>query len=347
MRASTLVWLLSACGSVTAPHKDDAATCVPETDTAFCTRLQKTCDSFTGMDNCNQPRTASCGTCSDTMPICTANVCVAPVCGTAFVGTAGTVVAGVNITGKQSALLGASENGGTVLYLEATTTCVTSGSSVVIGDEAVAGTPPYSLQTIGALAALAGFVRSEETMTLTADGLSIIGVGTDNRSFLISTRSAVGQIDFTTAGAGPFTTLNGAVPASPATVSWPVISHDKLEFTFRVVGATDTTMNGVYDSVRATTNDPFPAATKLTGAVQTFDAITGLSSDRMSAFVTMGFGTKILTRTSLTDAFAAPAMSTPPGAAYRVVPIEGCASLIGTCEPGGCSAETICTWAKQ
>jgi hypothetical protein len=321
--------------------------CTAETDMQFCARLAKSCDSFSGMDNCNQPRTANCGTCSGTTPACNANVCVPPQCGTSFASTAGEAVADVNVPGKQSALLGASESGGSVLYLGATSLCVNSGASLIIADEAVAGAPPYALQTIGTLASLAGFQRTEETMTLTADGLTIIGVGSGARSFLTSTRTAVGLTDFSTAEVGPFAFVNAAIPSSPATVSWPVLSHDGLEFTFRAGGASDATMNGIYDSVRAATSTAFPAATKLTGAVQTFDALTGLSSDRLTAFVTVSFGTKILTRASLSDAFSAPAISTPPFQAFRVVPIERCTALIGTSEPGGCPGEAISTWAKM
>jgi len=346
-----LIWIClgaTACGSVSG-GPDAPAACTPETDLQFCTRLAKTCEAFSGMDNCNQPRAASCGTCSGATPVCNANVCAAPACGTSFAGTAGTPVAGVNIVGKQSALLGASESGGSVLYLEATTTCVSGGASVVIADEAVAGTPPYVLQTIDTLASLAGFQRTEETMTLTASGLEVIGVGTGGRRLLASTRTAVGMIDFSAAAVGPFAFVNASIPPSPASLSWPVISRDGLELTFTVAGATDTMLNGIYDSVRATTNTTFPAATRVTGAVQTFAAITGLSSDRMTAFVTMGFasGTEILTRASLSDAFVVPPTSMPPFQAIRIVPIEGCARLIGTSQPGGCQNEAISTWAKM
>jgi hypothetical protein len=338
-----------ACGSISGskPQNDAAPMCRPETDMEFCTRLTKNCDSVLGMDNCNQPRTANCGTCSGATPACNANVCAPPECGTSFTSTAGTAVTGVNIMGKQSALLGASESGGSILYLEATSTCVGGGSSLIIADEGVAGTPPYVLQTIGTLASLAGFLHVEEAMTLTADGLTIIGVGTGARSFLTSTRTAVGMIDFSTATVGPFAFINAAIPPSPATVGLPVLSHDGLEFTFLVVSATDTTMNGIYDSVRATTTAAFPAAAKLTGVVQTFDGISGLSSDRLTAFVGKNFSTQILTRTSLTDAFAVPPMSTPPFQAARIVPIKGCATLIGTSEPGNCQAEAISTWTKM
>src|SRR5512140_447356 len=107
MRILHWIWLgAAACGSVSDNKPKDAPpACTPETDTEFCTRLAKTCDSFSGTDNCNQPRTASCGTCSGATPVCSANVCVAPECGTSFTGTAGTPVAGLNTAGKQSALL--------------------------------------------------------------------------------------------------------------------------------------------------------------------------------------------------------------------------------------------------
>src|SRR5947207_6568179 len=143
MRAS--IWILlgvGACGSV-GSKANDAPVCTAETDMQFCARLAKSCDPFSGMDNCNQPRTANCGTCSGATPVCNANVCGPPQCGTSFASTAGKAVAGLNVAGKQSALLGASESGGSVLYLGATTTCVGGGASLVIADEATAGTPPY------------------------------------------------------------------------------------------------------------------------------------------------------------------------------------------------------------
>ncbi len=37
--------------------------CTPETESAFCTRNNKNCGSFTGTDNCGIQRTVNCGTC--------------------------------------------------------------------------------------------------------------------------------------------------------------------------------------------------------------------------------------------------------------------------------------------
>jgi hypothetical protein len=259
----------------------------------------------------------------------------------------GTAVPGLTMAGKQSALLGASSTGQSVLYLQATTTCVTTGpASLTIADEAVAGTPPYVLQSLDAVANLGGFAKGEETMTLTADGLTVIGVATGGLSFLASKRSAVGATDFSLAAAGDFAAINAAVPAAPASLSWPLLSGDGLAFYYRVAGASDTTANGIYEALRASTTAPFAAATLMPGDVQTFESISGISSDRMTVFVTKTFATQLLTRDSLAQPFTTPTMSTPPGQAFRVVPIAGC-TLIGTSEPGGCQNEAISTWANQ
>ncbi|GEM_PF-5628387 len=51
--------------------------CIPETNNAFCTRLQKTCGTVTANDNCGASRTVtSCGTCST--GTCTNNNCLLP-----------------------------------------------------------------------------------------------------------------------------------------------------------------------------------------------------------------------------------------------------------------------------
>jgi hypothetical protein len=347
MRYLALVWVFG-CGSVSAPQKQDAPPmCVPETDPAFCMRIGKTCEMVSDTDNCGQARSASCGVCSGSTSACVANVCTAPVCGNTFMAAPGTPITSLNTAGKQSALLGASKSGQSVLYLQATGQCVTNGpQTLTIADEAVAGSPPYVTHTLAGVANLNGFTQAEETMTLTADGLTIIGVGTGSHSFLSSTRSAVAMTDFSLAASGDFAMVNAGLPSAPATVSWPYMTSDGLAFYFQVGGATVVAMNGIYESVRASTSVAFPAATRMPMTVQGFESITGMSSDRMTAFMGMSFGTKLLTRNSLSQPFAAPATSTPPGNAWRVVPIAGC-TAIGTCEPGGCQNEGICTWANQ
>jgi len=52
------------------------SSCVPETNTAFCTRLGKNCGSVTANDNCGDSRTvASCGTCTLPETCSASNVC--------------------------------------------------------------------------------------------------------------------------------------------------------------------------------------------------------------------------------------------------------------------------------
>ncbi len=322
------------------------AGCTPETDAAFCTSQGKTCDSFTGVDNCGQTRTANCGTCSGSTPACVGNVCVAPQCSNSFSAT-GTALPTVNVAGKQSALLGASSDGTSLLYLQATFSCVGSGANLIIADESVPGSGVYTNQDITANANLASFSKGEETMTLGGLGLEIIGVITGGNGWRTSSRSAVGQTDFSAPTEGGFATLNTTVPTG-GTLSWPVLSSDRLAFYFRVNGATNSAQNGIYESVRSAATDQFPAATLMPSLVQTYGAVSGMSTDRLTAFMaTNSFGTAILTRDSLSQPFSTPATSSPPGQAFRIIPISNCATLVGTCEPGGCAAETICEWAAQ
>ncbi|MEO6777264.1 MAG: hypothetical protein ABI467_30330 [Kofleriaceae bacterium] len=214
-----------------------------------------------------------------------------------------------------------------------------------MADEAVANTPPYVPHPLSAVANLNALSKAEETLVLAPDGLTIIGAAMDGRTFLAAKRSAIGTTDFSAAAAGDFATVNTGIPAAPASVQWPLLSADGLAFYYHVAGASDTTMNGEYEALRASTALPFPVGTKMPAAVQAFGGISGMSSDRMTAFMVNGFGTQLLTRTSLGQPFSMPATSTAPGMAYRVTPISGC-TAIGTCEPGGCQNEAVCTWTN-
>jgi hypothetical protein len=343
-----LIMGLVGCGSVEAPnHIVDArpgdTACVPETDTAFCTRVAKTCDTVSDTDNCGQPRSTDCGACSGTN-VCISNVCKPPVCGSTFQGVPGTTVASV-LVGRQTALCGASTSGQSILYLQTVQNSTCGNFILTIADEAVAGTLPYVPHPLVQAPNLGGLSKVEETLVLAPDGLTIIGAATDGRTFLESKRSAIGMTDFSLAAAGDFATLDAGIPPAPASLHWPVLSADGLAFYYHVVGATDTTLNGEYEALRASTAMPFPVGTLMPAAVQPFDGITGMSSDRMTAFVTMGFSTRLMTRTSLSQPFTL-STGTPPGAAYRVMPIAGC-TAIGTCEPGGCQNEAVCTWTNN
>lgn len=318
--------------------------CVPETDSAFCQRLGKSCEPVSAPDNCGLPRTANCGSCGGVTPACVANVCRAPVCGTSFMPNGSDVVS-ANISGRQDALLGVSANGGSVLYLQATSNCVGNGARLFIGDDA-SGALNFVSQDLSAVPALASFVKAEETMTLTGDGLTIIGV-TTTQQFASTTRSAAGKTDFPAPAHAMFDTLNGTLPAG-GTLSWPLVSADLLAFYFRVDNASNANANGVYETVRSATSVPFPAATRMPPVVQGFQAISGMSSDRMTAFMaTFTYGNGVLVRNSVLSPFAAPSGAVSlPATAWRIMPFAGCARLLGTYEPGGCPNETMRVWSR-
>jgi hypothetical protein len=64
------------------------ASCVPESDTAFCARLAKTCGSVTANDNCKQSRTVdSCGTCATSLSCSSTNTCTWSIAAGAWSGT--------------------------------------------------------------------------------------------------------------------------------------------------------------------------------------------------------------------------------------------------------------------
>lgn len=325
----------------------DLALCTPESDVAFCARLHKSCETVSDSDNCGHARSADCGTCSGAKSACLANVCVAPACASSF-SASGTAVSSVSVTGTQEALLGASASGDSLLYLRApANACVGANATLLLlADPIAPGVGQYTSRDLTSLPSLAGFARTEETMTLTADGLGIVGATSGVPEFQISTRSAVGATDFGTAVAGPFAQINAALPTA-TWIGWPVLSTDGLAFYYHVTGAGDSSLDGNYESVRSSTSVPFPPGALLPSLVQTWDGVSGISPDRLTLFVTKSFGTALLTRSSLSQPFATPLAGSPPGSAYRVVPIAGCDTLIGTCEPGGCVNEDICVWTAQ
>ena len=70
-----------ACGTCASPNTcggggiPDVCGCAKETDATMCSRLGKSCGSYTGADNCNSTRTVNCGSCSYGY-YCSSNKCV-------------------------------------------------------------------------------------------------------------------------------------------------------------------------------------------------------------------------------------------------------------------------------
>jgi hypothetical protein len=275
-------------------------------------------------------------------------MCPPPVCGNSFAAK-GTIITGVN-NGKQAVLLGVSADGSSLLYEQSTTANNCDDSNLVIADKM---NGKYSLQSIRALSALAIFDNTgEQSLTLSSDGLTLLGRAMDQHTLYASTRSSTGKIDFGPATAIPFATLNAEMPANTH-LHFPLLSPDGLGFTFTVYGAADPSKNGFYEASRAKVSDPFSSAKLLPGVIQSYidgvggSGISGMSTDRLTAFFALSsFSTTILVRSSVSQPFVEATPQWAPGG-WRMVPLADCSALIGTCEPGGCGNESICLFQKM
>ncbi len=176
---------------------------------------------------------------------------------------------------------------------------------------------------------------AERTLALSPDGLTVIGVTADRLQFAAATRSGVGAIDFVAADSTPFAAL---AAGDGQTLLDPVLSSDGLAFYF-TLGDANPDVAGVYESVRSSVADPFPAATRMPAAVQQAGIVTGLSSDRLFLFLEKDFAMSGLRRDSLEAPFDIPVSGLP---GFRGRPTADCAALIGSCTSAGCGGEDIC-----
>jgi hypothetical protein len=341
----TLMLFITACGDI-APtsHQDGGArdsgtSCVAETDPAFCTRVGATCEAATADDNCGVQRTAACGTCGGA-DACVANTCKAPVC-SGFSFPNRTLVTALNDSMQQDAVVGVSSTGTTVLAQRSA--CGGAFQTLLADSNGVTLVPA----DISANSALAGMLLSEEgTLALGADGLTIIGTSSDGTKFLSSSRTAVGTTTFATATGGDFAAL--AVTA-PDRIDSPAISADGLAFYYRITGDANTTVNGIYETVRHTKTEPFPAGTQMPALVNQYQAVTAISSDRMTLFLaTNAFTEVVLTRKSVTTPFANPNTPAPPPTVpgFRTRPLGDCQSVIATYTVSGCTGEENAVYTK-
>ncbi len=297
------------------------------------------------LDGCAGPSGAKRPGCAGVGVIKAAKPTAAFVCGETY--GRGRVVSGVSDSGVQEALLGASASGATLLYLRGPShACVGGpgyGTALLVADRVDDSGSAYTITDVTGLPAFARFTRREATMTVSPDGTGVIGAATSGDGFLVSIRSGSDGTDFGTPSAGPFATINAALP-KPAWVGWPVLSADGLAFYYKIQDSGDSARDGIYESVRGSTSAAFPAGTRMPELVQKWGSVTGVAPDHLTLYVTRDFGTWQLTRASTSEPFAEHATGVSPTSAYRVSPVGGC-RLIGTCEPGGCWREDICVWS--
>lgn len=340
--------VLAACGSVEhTNHLPDGggsgsgSGCVAETDAELCAHAGATCEELTAADNCGVMRTAACGVCGGT-DACVANVCKAPLC-TSLSYPNESVVTSISQPAVQDAVLAISTDGKTVLT-QRSVGAACGAFEVIIADSNGTMLVPQDIASNPMLQGM--LITQEGTLTLTPDGLTIIGTSTDGRSFLSSKRAAFGGTMFAAATGTDFANL---AVSEGKRIDSPVISADGLDFYYRVSGDPDATKNGLYESVRTTTTAPFPAGTRMPDLIQTYEAVTGISTDRMTIFLgTTSFSTEALTRRSVKDAFSNPNAPgnppTPPG--FRTRPSGDCQTVIATATPGGCVQEEVAIYSK-
>jgi predicted Ser/Thr protein kinase len=248
--------------------------------------------------------------------------------------------AAVNAEGMQDAIEAISLDGTSVLSLRRR--CDRWFSVILIdgiGDESAQTTLNLTKHP-----SLAGFWIDHMTLAMSADALTVIGIDAARTGFLTTSRTARGRDDFAPATTGPFAAL--AVRA-PAYMRGPVLTADGLAFYYRVFDEKDPAADGIYESVRTSTAEPFPPGRRLGGAFHGWNVVTGVSADRMTIFVDINWQVIALTRDSLDEPYQNPnaPMGAPlmPGA--RIRPFGDCTQLVGTCTTG-CNNEETCLFSQ-
>jgi len=284
------------------------------------------------------PRHVDCGACTGTN-VCVANTCKAPVCGAPLsFPTQTDVFSGFGAMSEN--VVAAVTPDGTSLLVQ--------GGIVPLGQ------PPcdiafnqLSIIDAGTQQQVTGVDNMQTALqprlALTADGLTIIGIDNATRQhFLVAKRAAKTTGAFTSASAADFAAL--AVTGNAQLIA-PVLSPDGLALYFSVTG--DATA-GIYETVRASTSVPFPAATKLGGDLANLAFVSSVSSDRMTLFVadsTGAFGAA--TRTSTTQPFTLQVgLALPPQARM----VGDCSGIYATCSIGGgggqCAELDVCLFVR-
>jgi hypothetical protein len=223
-----------------------------------------------------------------------------------------------------------------------------TGLSVYVVDELPGGSGNYQGLPVPAVPGVD--MSHEEFVTMEVDGLTLIVTASDGRAFRTSKRSGPGKVDFGAPEAADFANIVG----TGSQILWgPAISPDGLAFYYAIVSQPSAAIDGIYESVRAATDVPFPAGTRMPAEISSVaQYVNGISADHLVLFLALrdsaygGFGTVVFSRASVADPFTNPNAPNPPPRVpgLRPRPLAGCKTLAGTCSTGGCSGEDVCTW---
>ncbi len=252
--------------------------------------------------------------------------------------TMGVAVPGISVPGQQEALLGASADGTTILYL-AGPRCALDRLMLARRRGSIFASVDLTDQLDAHQVAL-----DEGCCTLSADG----------RTLVLSTADRTGFIRFGLAGAAVVPADGAALgallpsPAAGRIVRYPVLAADELTLYYMLVDpgvepGEAGPLNGSYAAVRADLQSPFRPGRRLSGKAQQYDYVTGVSADGLSLFMAADYLTRVLVRSSPTEPFREPAATVSPALlpGWRAKPLGDCTRIVTTSTPGGCEREDI------
>jgi len=309
--------------------------CAAETDQAFCVRLGKNCETVSGNDNCAVPRNVNCGSCTGGTA-CVDRVCKIPVCSSFTFSSA--VFAPFSLTGTSDFAIATSARGESILYGQS---AAPDCSMVVtyLADEITPGSRTYTSRSISAW--LDAHVLAAQA--LTGDGLTLISLSRDYKSFQLSHRSALQLLDFDAPSTIDFKAVNAMLAGTTALFRGGVISADGLEFCYTLFGG-GAAIDGIHCSKRMATSSRFSTGTRLIGVDGSYTDVTGISSDRLTLFVFKSWAGFVFTRSSTTAEFSNPNAPNPPPqlAGFQHKPLADCATLLATeAVAGGCVSQDV------
>ena len=241
-------------------------------------------------------------------------------------------VPGISVAGQQEAIVGASGDGTTLLYL--------AGKGCRLDHLYLARRDGERYVPVDLTPELAkhGMEPFEGCCTLASDA----------RSLIVSHRHRVGLVRFSLVDdtlVAPDTHEFGEItPDATATQRiWsPVISADQRSLYFVLVDITSGPI-GPHEAHRDSVARPFAAATRMTGRPGLYEGISGISADGLTLFMTTEFMTSVLLRDSTSAPFGDLGIGKPPARlpGWRAIPIENCRRIVTTMSPGGCRQEDM------
>jgi hypothetical protein len=326
-------------GDVSLTDASDAARdvgCLPESDREFCARLGKTCEVVSDVDNCGAKRSANCGTCAPGLG-CVDRVCKTPVCSSLTFASA--VYSPFSVTGGSDYAIATSAGGESIVYAQAPgPEC--KAPSVYLADEISPGARTYTSRSLAKWLDASGVAAH----ALSGDGLTLVTLTTDFKTFQSARRTALQLLDFGVPSSTDFAGVNGMLAGTTALFRGGVLSPDGLEFFFTIWSG-GTAIDGLYSAKRAATTVSFSAGSRLVGIDSSYTDVTGVSSDRLALFVFKSWVGFVFTRTSTSGDFSNPsAPNAPPElAGWQHKPLADCATLIATNAGAGagCANEDI------